>query len=384
MTTTSIEPSSALGAPAPRRRWGLLLGYLLLLLSVPVGFVIGGEAASFAAIGMVYAPFVLLAALAYIGINRGAARVFAVIWALVLVLGMTLAAFGLTASVGMTDFNDPASLTPDMAALGGVALLALVSFVWLGISFVPAVRRTVSRILPLEPTSFVHAVALATVGSITLLAFTPLIATGVPVLLTPAFLEMMSEGSSEQSGLLSTVYTLVWSVPVSIFVVGYGLRRSFSETLSRLGVARPTWAQVGVGVATALGLVVAINALELVIDPLWAALGLQRTDAEAFAQLIAFAFTPLGAVMVAVSAGIGEELAVRGVLQPRLGIILSNLFFVSLHAWQYGWDALLVIFIVGAAMGILRKRTNTSVAAISHGVYNFTLIMMAIYGITLF
>jgi hypothetical protein len=57
---------------------------------------------------------------------------------------------------------------------------------------------------------------------------------------------------------------------------------------------------------------------------------------------------------------------------------------VSLHAWQYGWDALLVIFIVGAAMGILRQRTNTSVAAISHGVYNFTLIMMAIYGITLF
>ncbi|MBI1298458.1 CPBP family intramembrane metalloprotease [bacterium] len=382
MTMTSMETTS--GAPAPRRGWGLLLGYLLLLLSVPVGLMIGGEAASFAGIGMVYAPFVLLAALAYLGINRGAARVFAVIWALVLVLGMALAAFGLTASVGMTDFADPASFTPDMAALGGVALLALVSFVWLGLSFVPAVRRTVSRILPLEPTSFVHAVALATVGSITLLAFTPLIVTGVPVLLTPAFLDMMTEGSSEQSGLLSTVYTLVWSVPVSIFVVGFGLRRTFAETLSRLGVARPTWAQVGIGVATALVLVVVVNALELVLDPLWTALGVQRTDAEAFAQLIAFAFTPLGAVMVAVSAGIGEELAVRGVLQPRLGIVLSNLFFVSLHAWQYGWDALLVIFIVGAAMGILRKRTNTSVAAISHGVYNFTLIMMAIYGITLF
>ncbi|MCX7861282.1 MAG: hypothetical protein N2385_14415 [Chloroflexus sp.] len=40
-------------------------------------------------------------------------------------------------------------------------------------------------------------------------------------------------------------------------------------------------------------------------------------------------------MVIGVTAGLGEELGVRGVLQPRLGIWLSNLFFTSLHAFQY-------------------------------------------------
>jgi membrane protease YdiL (CAAX protease family) len=362
----------------------VLVGYLLLILAAPVGLMLGGEAAGFAGVGLTYTPFVLLAALAYLGLGRGWAKGLAILWLLALLLGMTAAAFGLTALVGMTDLADPSSMTLDPAALSSAGLLALISLIVAALIFIPGLRRLLARFLPVDSSSFVHTIALAAVAPITLLAFTPLIATGVPVLLTPVFLEMMNEGMSAQSGLLSLIYTLIWSVPVSIFVVGYGIRRSFGDVLARLGVVRPSLAQVGIGVGAALLLVVVVNALELVIDPIWASMGWTRTDAEAFSQLLAFAFTPLGAMLVAISAGIGEELAVRGVLQPRLGIILSNLFFVSLHAWQYNWDALLVIFLVGAVMGLLRQRTNTSVAAISHGVYNFTLIMMAIYGVTLF
>jgi membrane protease YdiL (CAAX protease family) len=61
--------------------------------------------------------------------------------------------------------------------------------------------------------------------------------------------------------------------------------------------------------------------------------------------------------------------------------LLSNLFFVSLHALQYSWDALLVVFVVGVVCGIVRNRSNTTTAAIVHGSYNFTLIMLAAAGI---
>jgi hypothetical protein len=68
---------------------------------------------------------------------------------------------------------------------------------------------------------------------------------------------------------------------------------------------------------------------------------------------------------------------VRGALQPRLGLLLSNLFFVSLHAFQYGFDALLSVFIVGLVLGIVRARSNTTTSSIVHGLYDFILVMIS-------
>ncbi len=81
--------------------------------------------------------------------------------------------------------------------------------------------------------------------------------------------------------------------------------------------------------------------------------------------------------MIGVTAGVGEEMVVRGVLQPRLGILVSNLFFVGLHAFQYGFDALLSVFIIGLILGIVRARTNTTTSAIAHGTYDFILVMIS-------
>ncbi|RME50357.1 MAG: CPBP family intramembrane metalloprotease, partial [Caldilineae bacterium] len=127
---------------------------------------------------------------------------------------------------------------------------------------------------------------------------------------------------------------------------------------------------------------VGVNILDLGIGWLWESMGWARTDAEAFSELIAFAFNPLGAVVLAISAGVGEELGVRGVLQPRLGILFSNLFFTSLHAFQYNWDALLVVFLIGLIFGVLRKYTNTTTSALAHALYDFILVMLAIYGVS--
>ncbi|MDQ5852454.1 MAG: CPBP family intramembrane metalloprotease, partial [Chloroflexota bacterium] len=97
----------------------------------------------------------------------------------------------------------------------------------------------------------------------------------------------------------------------------------------------------------------------------------------AFDRLLGAAISPAGAVLIGITAGLGEELAVRGVLQPRLGILLSNLFFTSLHAFQYSFDGLLSVFIIGLILGIVRARSNTTTSSIVHGVYDFVLVMIS-------
>jgi len=82
------------------------------------------------------------------------------------------------------------------------------------------------------------------------------------------------------------------------------------------------------------------------------------------------------ATIAAVVAGFGEELVFRGVLQPRLGILLPALMFTAVHALQYNFDALLQVFFLGIVFGVIRRRTNTTTSAIIHGGYDFVLLLM--------
>jgi membrane protease YdiL (CAAX protease family) len=364
---------------------GALIGYGVLFVAAVVGLVSGGAAASFGQIGLIYLPFLVLAVLAYLGLRYPSARIFALIW-LLIILGVYLLqtlGFSTLAVSDVEILTSPDAMNPEIASIigsvGGINVLAVL-IACLG--FVPTVRRGVSSLLPLNPESFVHTVALVVVTALLLMSFAPLLVLGQPPLLSDKVLGIVQE--SEVDGLLAQIYTLIWSVPVAIFAVGYGLRRNFSETLLRLGLVRPTLRQIALGVGVALVLVVAVNVLELGLSAIWQYFGWTPTDAEAFAELLSFAMNPVGAIVIGVTAGLGEELAVRGVLQPRLGILLSNLFFTSIHAFQYNWDALLIVFLVGIVFGLLRKYTNTSTGAITHGFYNFVVVMMAIYGISLF
>src|SRR5205085_10094169 len=115
------------------------------------------------------------------------------------------------------------------------------------------------------------------------------------------------------------------------------------------------------------------------IGALWKAMGWTTTDESAIEKFLDFAINPIGAILIGVVAGLGEELFVRGVLQPRLGILLSNLFFTAMHALQYNWDALLSVFLAGLVLGVIRKKTNTSTSAIVHGGYDFTLLLLTWY-----
>lgn len=379
-------PSTDAPTP-PLRRGPAVLAYLLVMLAIPAGFLLGEEASSFAAVGVLYVPFTLLALLAYLGQRSTAAKVLALIWLLFLFMGIAFGVLGTAAGAySGAPLTDPeAAASADLGrVLRPVSQGVLIALIPALLVFLPVVRRGLARLLPIDPHSFVHTVALSVILAVTCTSFIPLLVFGAPPLLTEAFMKLAEESGAleEQSNLLSTVYTLVWAIPVAILAVGYGVRRSFQETLQRLGFVRPTARQIGIGAAAAVALVVGVNILDLGIGWLWESLGWARTDAEAFSELIAFAFNPLGAVVLAISAGVGEELGVRGVLQPRLGILLSNLFFTSLHAFQYNWDALLVVFLIGLVFGVLRKYTNTTTSALAHALYDFILVMLAIYGVS--
>ena len=374
--------------PTPYRPRVWLAGVGIYIFLVSIGISIGGEFESFAAASFNVLPFAILAILAYFaGTSFNWAWIATGLWLMILIAITALLAFGFGAvniigiPLGDIDPANPPTLT--QSALLGIPMLILGIFGAIGIGFLtllPPVRRRLARFIPIEPASFVHTIALAAIVSITLMLFVPLLLTSEPPLLT-LVRSLSGEGlnnTNPDAALRSQVYGLIWTIPAALLAVGFGIRRNLSATLSRLGLVMPTSQQFWNGIG--LGVVLAI-AMQFLLSPLqewiWQSFGWPTTDEDAFLELMSYAISPIGAVVIGVTAGLGEELAIRGVLQPRLGILLSNLFFVSLHAFQYHWDGLLVVFVIGMILGLIRKYTNTTTAALVHGTYNFVLVMLA-------
>ncbi len=95
--------------------------------------------------------------------------------------------------------------------------------------------------------------------------------------------------------------------------------------------------------------------------------------------------TPLDMFLLALTAvvvgPIFEELTFRGFLQPLLsrtlgvgpGILLTALLFGGLHAaeYEYAWQYVAAISLVGVALGILRERTNSIIpTTVLHAGFN--------------
>jgi hypothetical protein len=84
---------------------------------------------------------------------------------------------------------------------------------------------------------------------------------------------------------------------------------------------------------------------------------------------------PGGALLLGLSAGIGEELLLRGALQPRFGIVLTSIFFALIHM-QYGFSIVMVgLFATGVLLGLERKYFGTVAAMATHAIFN-TLVVL--------
>lgn len=371
-----VEPPAAIDSELSYGRTAIIVLAAMFAIAIGSGL-FGPYGVALAAVGMVMTPLALLAVLAQVAVDRPWARWFAV--ALMTTMAMLVVWILVQQSGQLLEWRhgaDAAEAKSGLWFIAGTSALGLILALTL---LAPTVRRRLARYVPIDPDNFAHALAMALVATLIVSAFAPLIVLGEPVTTALAAAEPAREADTagkHRAALYEQVYQLLWLLPVCALAVGYGVRRGFRATLARLGLVRPSGKQLLAAVGIALPLVFVALLLGTGVHHLWDALGWTRTDQSAVRQLMGYMLTPIGALVVGVCAGLGEELLVRGVLQPRLGLVLSNLVFTAMHAGQYGWDLLLVIFFVGAVFGVVRKYSSTTVSVLVHGLYDAVLILM--------
>ncbi len=336
------------------------------------GFLGSGVLADVALAGAEVVPLLLVGWLARLGAAHGWARVFSGLtaWALILLL----AVFG----VGVTAVAYEGVPTVDRI-FGGVALATLAALLGTLLIGVGPLRRLALLRLGLDSSDHVHRIALLLTAGLTFVNLAPLVGSGGRAVFTD-WLARDSNLAAAQSP-LAMLLPLVWVIPAVLVAAGYGIHRDWSEVVDRLGLRWPGWRQIGFGALLGLGLVPLAMVVGSVLTQASVGVGLPQTPTDALDRLLGLSsMTLVGALALSISAGVGEELAVRGLLQPKLGLLLPNLLFAALHAWQYTLDGVVLVFLLGLVFGVLRRRTNTIVAMVCHGIYDLALVTMIMTG----
>nr|WP_303714232.1 CPBP family intramembrane glutamic endopeptidase [Methanoculleus marisnigri] len=368
----------------------LLIALFGLIFLVVISGAVGGEAGAFLTSALNVAFFVVLAMLVYLAGDRHPAfRWAAGAWLLVLVAGLafTAAGMGVIAIMPAEVLEGGEFETFDLALAAEVALLLLgvsiagfASLIGLSRWF----RGWLARYLPFDPDSLLHTVALVVILAMILIPPVPLLVTGGPPFLSPQFLDLLLESGDLLADTVTlNAYTLFWTLIGSFFIAGACIRRTPRQTLERLGLVRPTGKEVALAVAAALALVLVFSFIDPALSALVDWLGLPVTDEDAVNLLFAGSLTLPGIIVASIAAGFGEEVGIRGLLQPRFGILLPALLFASLHAFQYSWDGLISVFLAGLVFAYIRRYSNTTTSAITHTVYDLVLFSLLLTGMSI-
>jgi membrane protease YdiL (CAAX protease family) len=301
---------------------------------------------------------------------------FLYLGALLFAASMSLAAFALQV--------DPA-LADTLGAQAGLDDITIESPLWLSVGVIlpalmglllltPPLRRLAGRVLPLDPASPVHAVAL----SLSMLVFVAMgVTLGIGLGTFTAQLTEQIETSGSQPLPLGALWAQAGMfVLLALVGVGWGTRRSLGATLARLGIVRPTGKEVLIGVGAALVMVPVVVAMESLANLM--GMGVPQ-DIESLSDMLLGPLfeTPWGILSVGLAAALGEEPLFRGALQPRFGLFVTALLFALVHN-NYGLSfATIVVFVLGLVLGLERIRFNTTTAIITHATYNSLLGVLA-------
>ncbi|MEZ4667393.1 MAG: CPBP family intramembrane glutamic endopeptidase [Anaerolineae bacterium] len=253
------------------------------------------------------------------------------------------------------------------AGVSGFAVAVVGGFVCLRIVRSESTRAFIRRILGIgdlfDPNSVVHLVAIVLLLWYVCVSFVLLVmAGGVVGLAQSIAVAEISAGELVFQGALL--------VALAVLGVGMLIRRSPLQTLERLALKLPSIGEIIIGGAAGIGLIIVASFL----IQIWGSLVTPEQFAEqsAAANEIGKQITSLGlAFVLATSAAVSEEILFRGALQPVLGVPLTALFFTLFHNQYSFTPAAIIIFVVGLALGLLRKRYSTSVAIIVHFTYDF-------------
>jgi membrane protease YdiL (CAAX protease family) len=148
--------------------------------------------------------------------------------------------------------------------------------------------------------------------------------------------------------------------------VGFLVRRDLPEVLDRLGIRGVRARDVGLIIGSVVALF-ALNAGGEWIERRWFP-DMFASD-QSINEALASSLDKKAMLVVGLSAGIGEEITLRGALQPKLGLVLTALVFASLHV-QYSWFGVTTIFLFGLLLGLIRKASNTTTAITVHAIYD--------------
>jgi len=245
--------------------------------------------------------------------------------------------------VGVLDV-EPGLFIVVLIAVGALTLVGLVR----------RVRQPVFRVLGLDPSSAVHAatavaVVLTLVGSV--LLFTALQEepeSTIPFYPTEPLTSILGDAALAFAG------------------VGLFLTRGPRQALVRLGLRRLRARHLAGALLVAAAFHVVVGAMEFAESRL-------LPTVHALEERFQYEFIGLppilGGILVSIAAGVGEEMLFRGALQPRVGIILTALLFGAVHV-QYQIPGMLMIFVVGLALGFLKQRTSTTFTACVHVIYD--------------
>lgn len=219
------------------------------------------------------------------------------------------------------------------------------------------VRWLFSRFTPLDPTSTIDTAGLVVFFWVLAVAATEIFT------LDLATLSKQVQITVGDALLNALAFPLLALSLVGVFVI-----RDWRESVKRLGLEQLTLRQA----AIALGLVVPALAVSVAVD--YAGRFLQpalyaQVD-SVLRAMSAYVTNPLVAVVIALSAGFGEEIFFRGAIQPRFGIPLTALVFALSHL-QYGPSvAIGGVFVLGLVLGWERKSLNTTACILTHAAYN--------------
>lgn len=259
---------------------------------------------------------------------------------------------------GLTQVPLPALLpASSFAAIGFVGMLT--SALGLVLLLTPT-RRVLARYLHIDPHSPVHTTAL-----VFLLYF-----------FTTSLGTLLGAGEWLNAS-LELVSLSTWAIVSGqiVFVVlalsgaGLGIRRNLRQTLHRLGLCTSNSRFLGIAAL----MVLVFLALDYVTALLWQHVwpSSYQSIMDSSQQLFAPFASPLGALTLALAAGIGEETLFRGALQPVFRIPLTALLFTVGHVQYSLSPATAEILLIGLALGWLRNRTNTTTCIAVHVAYNF-------------
>ncbi len=336
--------------PLARRLTGVFLGWYIVLSATYGAFVAGIQTES-----QLIAAGILSLVVAVLASRAIAPKIAADRWAAwgIMLVAIGFLTFGLTTQQAVLGFQIY------QRGFGGGAIVAASLFVptvrsWL------AARFRLNGDTPIVIASFI--LGILTLGFIA-------DAFGIFTVLRP-----LASGLSSN---LVTPTLVLGQLAVFILLgflgVGWLTRRSWRETLARLGIRKPT----GSDVKAIIGFTILLFGVNYGLSWLGASFHLidPASDDAVTRGLLASFNSGWWSLFLALSAGVGEEILFRGALQPRFGLIVTSLTFALLHV-QYQWFGILIVLVLGLTLGWERKRFSTTASITSHLLYDFVGLIM--------